>query len=98
MIFLVARLLREAGTPRVEVFDAPGTYLIGTERETFDFNNIVRRGREQGIAVTMGDAGRRPEDRQFFTAQQLSVSLDWLTAITCRAISSMVAMRIDPSR
>jgi uncharacterized protein (DUF362 family) len=61
MIFLVARLLREAGASGVEVFDAPGTYLVGTERESFDFNNIVRRGQEQGIAVTVGDAGRRRE-------------------------------------
>jgi uncharacterized protein (DUF362 family) len=60
-IFLTARVLREAGASGVEVFDAPGTYLIGTERETFDFNDIVRRGREQGITVTMGDAGRRRE-------------------------------------
>ncbi|OGP95091.1 MAG: hypothetical protein A2Z19_05230 [Deltaproteobacteria bacterium RBG_16_54_18] len=61
MIFLVARLLREAGAGGVEVFDAPGTYLLGTDRETFDFNDIARRGREQGIAVTVGDAGRRRE-------------------------------------
>jgi uncharacterized protein (DUF362 family) len=59
MIFLVARLLREAGASGVEAFDAPGTYLVGTERETFDFYDIVRRGAEQGIAVTIGDAGRR---------------------------------------
>ena len=61
MIFLTARLLREAGASRVEVFDAPGTYLLGTERETSNFNDIVRRGKEQGIAVTIGDAGRRRE-------------------------------------
>ncbi len=61
MIFLVARLLREAGALGVEVFDAPGTYLLGTERETFNFNDITRRGKEQGIAVTIGDAGRRRE-------------------------------------
>jgi uncharacterized protein (DUF362 family) len=60
-IFLVARLLREAGASGVEVFDAPGTYLVGTERETFDFNDIVRRGWQQGIAVSVGDAGRRRE-------------------------------------
>jgi hypothetical protein len=29
-------------------------------------------------------AGRRPEDRQFFTAERLSVSLDWLTALRRR--------------
>jgi uncharacterized protein (DUF362 family) len=61
MIFLTARLLREAGAAGVEVFDAPGTYLLGTERETSSFNDIVRRGKEQGIAVTIGDAGRRRE-------------------------------------
>jgi len=61
MIFLVARLLRQAGSWGVEVFDAPGTYLLGTERETSSFNDIVRRGHEQGIAVTIGDAGRRRE-------------------------------------
>ncbi|OGP55919.1 MAG: hypothetical protein A2Y65_04590 [Deltaproteobacteria bacterium RBG_13_52_11] len=61
MIFLVARLLREAGSRGVEVFDAPGTYLVGTERQTSSFNDIVRRGHEQGIAVTIGDAGRRRE-------------------------------------
>jgi uncharacterized protein (DUF362 family) len=61
MIFLVARLLRQAGSRGVEVFDAPGTYLVGTERQTSSFNDIVRRGHEQGIAVTIGDAGRRRE-------------------------------------
>jgi uncharacterized protein (DUF362 family) len=61
MIFLMARLLREEGASGVEVFDAPGTYLLGTERETFNFNDITRRGKEQGIAVTIGDAGRRRE-------------------------------------
>jgi uncharacterized protein (DUF362 family) len=61
MIFLVARLLREAGASRLEVFDSPGTYLVGTERQTSSFNDIVRRGHEQGIAVTIGDAGRRRE-------------------------------------
>jgi uncharacterized protein (DUF362 family) len=61
MIFLIARLLREAGAGGVEVFDAPGTYLLGTERETSSFNDIVRKGQEQGIAVTIGDAGRRRE-------------------------------------
>ncbi|RLB07872.1 MAG: hypothetical protein DRG50_01575 [Deltaproteobacteria bacterium] len=61
MIFLVARLLREAGASGVEVFDAPGTYLVGSERETFDFYDLVRRGRQRGIKVTYGDAGRRRE-------------------------------------
>lgn len=61
MIFLVARLLREEGASGVEVFDAPGTYLLGTERETSDFNDIVHKGKEQGIAVTIGDAARRRE-------------------------------------
>jgi len=61
MIFLAARLLREGGAQGVEVFDAPGTYLLGTERETSSFYDIVRRGKEQGITVTMGDAGRRRE-------------------------------------
>lgn len=61
MIFLTAHLLREAGASGVEVFDAPGTYLIGSERETFDFYNIVSRGEEKGITVTAGDAGRRRE-------------------------------------
>jgi uncharacterized protein (DUF362 family) len=61
MIFLVARLLREGGAQGVEVFDAPGTYLVGTERETSSFYDIVRRGKEQGMTVTMGDAGRRRE-------------------------------------
>ncbi len=61
MIFLTAQLLREAGASGVEVFDAPGTYLVGTERETFSFNDIARRGKEQGIAVTIGDAGQRRE-------------------------------------
>ncbi len=61
MIFLTGRLLQEAGASKVEVFDAPGTYLVGTERQTSSFNNIVRRGHEQGIAVTIGDAGRRRE-------------------------------------
>jgi uncharacterized protein (DUF362 family) len=61
IIFLTAQLLREAGTSGVEVFDSPGTYLLGTERETSSFNDIVHRGKEQGIAVTIGDAGRRRE-------------------------------------
>jgi uncharacterized protein (DUF362 family) len=61
MILLTARILREAGILKLEVFDAPGTYLVGTERETFDFNGIVQRGQGQGIAVTVGDAGRRRE-------------------------------------
>jgi uncharacterized protein (DUF362 family) len=61
MIFLVARLLRQAGSRGLEVFDAPGTYLVGTERQTSSFNDIVRRGQEQGITVTIGDAGRRRE-------------------------------------
>jgi uncharacterized protein (DUF362 family) len=61
MIFLTARLLREAGASKLEVFDSPGTYLVGTERETFDFYDIVRRGHEQGITVTIGGAGRRRE-------------------------------------
>jgi uncharacterized protein (DUF362 family) len=34
---------------------------VGTERQTSSFNDIVRRGQEQGITVTMGDAGRRRE-------------------------------------
>ena len=61
MILLAARLLQEAGASGVEVFDAPGTYLIGTEHQTFDFNDIVSRGKEEGISVTVGDAGRRRE-------------------------------------
>jgi uncharacterized protein (DUF362 family) len=61
MIFLTTQLLREAGASGVEVFDAPGTYLLGTERETSNFNDIVSRGKKQGIAVTIGDAGRRRE-------------------------------------
>jgi uncharacterized protein (DUF362 family) len=61
MIFLVARLLKEAGSRQIEVFDAPGTYLVGTERQTSSFNDIIRRGQGQGIAVTIGDAGRRRE-------------------------------------
>jgi uncharacterized protein (DUF362 family) len=61
MIFLVARLLQEAGASSIEVFDSPGAYVLGTERETFDFYDIVRRGKEHGITVTMGGAGRRRE-------------------------------------
>jgi uncharacterized protein (DUF362 family) len=61
MIFLVADLLREAGASKLEVFDSPGAYVVGTERETFDFYNIVSRGHEQGITVTVGGAGRRRE-------------------------------------
>jgi uncharacterized protein (DUF362 family) len=61
VIFLMASLLREERASGVEVFDSPGTYLMGTERETFDFLNIVSRGKEQGISVTIGDAGRRRE-------------------------------------
>lgn len=61
MIFLMTRLLREAGAGVVEVFDAPGTYLIGSERETFDFNDVINKGKEHGVPVTYGDAGRRRE-------------------------------------
>jgi uncharacterized protein (DUF362 family) len=61
MIFLVARLLSEAGASKLQIFDSPGTYIVGTERQTSSFNDIVRRGQEQGITVTIGDAGRRRE-------------------------------------
>jgi uncharacterized protein (DUF362 family) len=61
IIFLMARLLREEGATGVEVFDAPGSYLVVSERETFDFYDLIRRGKEQGITVTTGDAGRRRE-------------------------------------
>ena len=52
MIFLTARLLREAGAAGVEVFDAPGTYLLGTERETSSFNDIVRRVKNTASCCT----------------------------------------------
>jgi uncharacterized protein (DUF362 family) len=61
MIFLTARLLREAGASKLEVFDSPGTYLVGTEQQTFNFYDIVRTGREQGVTVITGGAGRRRE-------------------------------------
>lgn len=61
VIFLVAHLVRQAGGDKVEVFDAPGTYLVGTERQTSSFNDICRKGDKQGVAVTIGDAGRRRE-------------------------------------
>jgi uncharacterized protein (DUF362 family) len=61
MIFLVARLLREAGASGVEVFDVPGSYLEVNERATLDLYDLVRRGKEQGIIVSTGDAGRRRE-------------------------------------
>lgn len=61
MILLMARFLREAGASAVEVFDAPGTYLVGSERETFDFYDLINKGKERGINVSYGDAGRRRE-------------------------------------
>jgi len=61
MIFLMTHLLRESGASGVEVFDSPGTYLVGTERETFDFYDLIHKGKERGITVTYGDAGRRRE-------------------------------------
>lgn len=61
MIFLMARLLREAGASAVEVFDAPGTYLVASERETFDFYDLIDEGKKRGITVCYGDAGRRRE-------------------------------------
>lgn len=59
VIFAVAKLVLEAGARAVEVFDAPGTFLVGTEKETFDYHDIFRRARAEGIRVTVGDAARR---------------------------------------
>jgi len=67
MIFLMHRLLSESGVGKVEVFDAPGTYLIASERETVDFYDLIRKGREHGMTVTCGDAGRR---RQYVKTQK----------------------------
>jgi uncharacterized protein (DUF362 family) len=61
MLLLTARLLRDAGIPRIDCFDAPGTYLVGSETETMDYFDLVLKGEEQGITVTCGDAGRRRE-------------------------------------
>ena len=61
VILLVARLLREAGAQEVEVFDAPGTFLVGSERETFDYHRMAERARAEGLKVTIGDAARRSQ-------------------------------------
>jgi uncharacterized protein (DUF362 family) len=58
-ILLTARLLREAGASEVEVFDVPGSYLEVSEQKTLDLYDLVRRGKEQGITVSTGDATRR---------------------------------------
>jgi len=59
VIFATARLLRDAGAKEVEVFDAPGTFLIGTEKETFNYNRIVERAKVEGVRVVIGDAAQR---------------------------------------
>ena len=61
VIIEVARLLRSAGAKEVEVFDAPGTFLVGTERQTFDYHAMARRAQTEGLKVTIGDAARRSQ-------------------------------------
>lgn len=61
IIFIMAHLLRETGASEVEVFDAPGTYLVGSQHDTFKFYNLAERGKDRGLKVTCGDSGRRQE-------------------------------------
>ncbi len=59
MIFALADQVRAADAGGVDVFDAPGTYMIGNEQASFTFNDVIRDGQKRGIAVTCGDSGRR---------------------------------------
>lgn len=81
---LFGRYLKDAGFEDVNVFDAPGTYLIDSKEKSFDMHGLLEHKNPYGIGFYAGDAGERSEfimtsDSRWQTYPEIGVHQDIYT-------------------